>query len=139
VTIIPLPKGPRNLSRVVAFLSALPITRAYDVKIVEHRAERTDPQNNALWGVAYKALSEHTGYQPHELHEEMCKRFFGVVTREVLGNFVARPARTTTHDENGNRDVMPWDKFCDFYRAIQLLGDELGCWIPDPDPMKKTR
>jgi hypothetical protein len=127
-----------SLVRINAVLSALVQHQPVRVTLDQVRNSRSYHQNNALW-MAYAILGEHTGYESQDLHEEMCKRVFGVVHREVLGKQVEKAARTTTTDENGKKDLLPWDKFCDFYRSVQLLGDSLGCYIPDPDPMKRTR
>lgn len=130
-----LAKGERDVGRVQRFVAALSTARAWKITIVEHRKERSDPQNNALWGVAYKKLAAFTGEEPSELHDIFMRRYFGEVEYEVLGEIRTRPYRTTTTDENGNRDVMPVDKFTELYRFIQKTAAEYGCDIPDPDPL----
>lgn len=134
---IDIPKG-GPIARVVAVISALSKDKAIRVTIDAVRNNRSARQNRTLW-MAYEILSEYTGYEKQELHEEMCKRFFGVVTKEILGNHVARPVRTTTTDEHGNDDVLTWERFSEFYASVQRLGDSLGCYIPDPDPTLRTR
>ena len=117
-----------------AFIDRLPVTKSWRIEIKELRKDRSSAQNNALWGVAYPVLSEATGYTPDELHEVLCRKFFGTVGVEVLGETVTRPRRTTTHDENGKRDVIDTVTFAQFYERAQQLGAELGIDIPDPDP-----
>jgi hypothetical protein len=65
----------------------------------------------------------------------MCEKFFG--TKEILGS--TKPIRTTTTDESGKRDVIPMDKFQEFYAMAQRIGAELGVYVPDPDRSKRTR
>ena len=125
----------RVLGNLHGFIDRLPKTKAWKVEIAQSRKSRTDPQNHALFGVAYPALMEPTGFTKDELHEAFCKRFFGTIEREVMGQVVSKPFRTTTTDENGKRDVMPWDKFSDFYAMVQQVGAESGIYVPDPDPM----
>lgn len=133
--ILPRVEQERPLSRVVAFLAALPRQKAWRLRIDELKGDRTDHQNGALFGVAYKPLCSHIGCMPDELHEIMCERFFG--TKTVFGK--SFPIRTTTTDEDGKRDVISWDKFSEFYAMIQQVGSELGVWIPDPDRHLRTR
>lgn len=120
------------------FLAMLPADVAWEVTVRRHRKQRTDPQNAALWGVAYPPLMEHIGLrgekEREELHELFCGEFWGWVRYEILGKVKQRPRRTTTRDEHGRRDVIPWDVFCEFYAYIQQRGAQAGVYIPDPDP-----
>lgn len=131
-----LPAGAeRNLSRVMACLSAAPQEKDVKVTIGEAKKDRSLEQNNALYGVAYKALSEFTGYIAPELHEMFLRSYFGEVEVEVMGRKFVKPRRTTTTDESGKRKLLSTLEFMDFYRFIQQKGAEAGCWVPDPDPM----
>lgn len=128
----------RNLVR---FLSMLPLDQAWAVDSKRHAKSRTNPQNNALFGVAYPPLMDHIGLrgdkEREELHELLCGDYFGWVRYEILGKVKQRPRRTTTRDEQGKRDVLPWDQFGDFYAFVQQRGAEAGVFIPDPDPAMK--
>ena len=117
-----------------AFVDRLPETKSWRVDVKEYRKDRTDAQNAALFGVAYPAFRD-TGYTPDELHDAFCRRFFGTVEREVMGETVVVPRRTTTRDSRGARDVISRDDFSDFYRMVQQVGAEAGIDVPDPDPM----
>jgi hypothetical protein len=130
-----LSKGIRSLTRLFACLSALPTDIDVKVTIAEAKKERSNPQNNALYGVAYKTLGDFCGYTAPELHDAMLRAYFGEVTKEVLGQVSKVPRRTTTTDENGKRSLLTTREFCDFYSFIQQKGAEIGCWVPDPDPM----
>lgn len=124
------------------FVDALPVDKAWTVKVEPFRKPRTDPQNAALWGVAYPPLMDHIGLrgerEREELHELLCGEFFGWVRYQILGKVKQRPRRTTTRDEHGRREVVPWDVFCEFYAFIQQRGAEVGVFIPDPDPCMRA-
>ena len=117
-----------------AFVDRLPETKSWRVEVKEYRKDRTDAQNAALFGVAYPAFRD-TGYTPDELHDALCRRFFGTIERQVMGETVVAPRRTTTRDSRGARDVISREVFSDFYRMVQQIGAEVGIDVPDPDPM----
>jgi hypothetical protein len=96
---------------------------------------RTMQQNRALFGHAYKILRAETGHSVDELHDFFCRRFFGEAEVLMFGRTVTKPARTTTIDELGRRDILKWDRFSDFFEGVrEFAASELGCDIPDPDP-----
>jgi hypothetical protein len=121
-------------SNLHAFIDKLPASRSYQVEVKEYRRERTDPQNHALFGVAYPALERETGFTKDELHEAFCKRFFGTVEKEFAGEIVSKPYRTTTTGPDGRRDVLGTADFARFYDMVQQAGAEAGIYVPDPDP-----
>lgn len=133
-----LPKGRTAAHRVCAFLEGLPLDKAWEVTVREHKRKRSDQQNAALWGLAYKTLSEFMGLRGSEeievLHETICRLYFGEVKHEVLGATVTRPKRTTTTDETGKRSVLTIPEFMDFFAFVQQRASSVGCFIPDPDP-----
>lgn len=120
-----------------AFIDRLPDAKSWKVEIKELRKERTDPQNHALFGVAYPALEVATGFTKDELHEAFCRRFFGTVECEIAGQIIKRPYRTTTTGPDGKRDVMPPNDFARFYDMVQMVGAEAGIDVPSPDPLWK--
>lgn len=122
------------LSNVHAFVDRLPATKSWRIEIKEARKERTDDQNRALFGVAYPAIKAVTGDDIDDLHESFCGKFFGWVDREVMGEIRRRPYRTTTTNENGERDVLPTIQFAEFYSTVQRIAAEVGIDVPDPDP-----
>lgn len=128
-----LEKGPRDLTTIVRFLSSLSPTRAWEVVVKRKTKPRSDPQNNALWGVAYKRLSDFTGYEMDELHRMFMKGFFGVKIVQVGDLSEELPIRTTTTDESGERSVMSVEEFSALYDYIQRKAASIGCHIPDPD------
>lgn len=135
--VLPRTDGPRNLARVVAFISALPTNKPWRVRIDEYKGDRTDRQNAALFGVAYPPLCKYLNCLDEDLHDVMCQKFFGVKT--ILG--VQKPLRTTTRGVDGKRDVIDFEKFSNFYAMVQQVGAELPdpVWVPDPDRSLRTR
>lgn len=137
-----LHKGDPNREMVRAnlgsFLDRLPDTKSWQIDVKEYRKSRSNAHNNALFGVAYPAICHETGYDPDELHDAMCRKFFGTAGVDVLGVTIIRPVRTTTTDENGRRDVMAAGDFADFYAMVQRIGAEAGIDVPDPDPLRNA-
>lgn len=123
------------LGALIGLLQALKPDWEWVVTIKRYRKDRTAEQNNALFGVAYKAITEATGHEDHDLHEFFCGEFFGWVERDVFGQRKRKPRRTTTRDEHGKRDVLPTDKFAELYDFIQRRMAVFGVYVPDPDPM----
>lgn len=130
-----LRKGPRNFTSLVAFLSALPQDKEFQVTISDVKKERSNLQNRALWGCAYRTLSEATGNDPEDLHTYFCGEFFGWTEYEVMGATRKRPGRTTTKDQDGKRDVISTAQLSDFYAFVQQRAAEIGFYVPDPDPL----
>jgi len=125
------------LANVIRFLQSLPDGRGWEIIVRPLAKARSDRQNNALFGVAYPALSKQTGNDVNALHYFFCGEFFGWVELWP-GSEHRRPFRTTTRDEHGKRDVISWDWFSDFYGYIQQRGAEQGWFVPDPDPYRSA-
>lgn len=130
---------PQVLANIHAFVDRLPLSKSWRVEIKEARNERSGDQNRALFGVAYPVLEEATGYTKEELHFEFNGRFFGFVEYQIFGETRRKPRRTTTTDENGDRDVVPAKVFADFYDMVQRVGAEAGIDVPSPNPFWQER
>jgi hypothetical protein len=129
------PERPQVLANALAFLQRLPESKSWRIEIKEARRERTLSQCNALFGVAYPPLVDATGYTADELHEAFCRKFFGTVGIDVMGECVTRARRTTTTNEHGERDVIDRATFAEFYDLVQRIGAECGVDVPSPDPL----
>ncbi len=125
----------RVLARLIRFVHGWNFTR-HPLEIVCDRFSmgRTVQQNKALFGHAYKILRGETGHTLEELHDVMCRGFFGEVEVEVMGRVISKPARTTTTDEHGKRNVLKWDRFSDFFEYVRQQAADINVEIPDPDP-----
>lgn len=140
-----LPKGERlkALARIAAFLSGLPAMKAWRIEVTEARSQRSIQQLRYLWGVAYKRLSDFTGYEVDDVSEFMCGTYYG--WREVKvpktptnpTGLASRPVRTTTTDENGKRAVISKVEFMDYVAFVQRFAASKGVYIPDPDEMEE--
>jgi hypothetical protein len=135
----PLEKRQARLESIRIFLAGLPFAKPWEVLVRPPKTDRSERQNNALWGVAYPPLIEHTGHTGPRLHDHFLREWFGEVEYEVCGKKRTRPRRTTTTDEQGKRDLLGTDEFASFYSFLQQQGAEIGVYIPDPDPLLRVR
>jgi hypothetical protein len=130
----------RVRANVHAYVDALPDTRDWRIEIREARKERTLDQNAAMFGVAYATIMESAGLEGDDdkkrLHWNMCGDFFGWVDKPLLGRV---PVRTTTTNENGERDVIDTATAARMYDFIQRQAAEYGIVVPDPDPFYRSR
>lgn len=121
-------------SLIAAILRYLPGQRL-EVRVRRMRRQRSDLQNRALWGCAYKALTEQTGNDPEDLHTYFCGERWGWKAVKVMDQVKRVPVRTTTRDEDGNRDVLGTLDMAEFYDFIQRRAAAVGYDVPDPDPL----
>lgn len=121
----------RSLVRLLDnFLPGKPL----EVTVERKKRERTDLQNRALWGCAYKALREQSGNDVNDLHDFFCGEFFGWVTEDIMGQVKKKPRRSTTRNEKGERDVLSTVEMAGFYDFVQMRAAQAGFDVPDPDP-----
>lgn len=122
------------------FIARLPDSKSWEIEIRQHVKRRSDKQRSALFGAAYKALMEFSGLQgsedKEELHRYFCGEWFGWVY-DKIGN--RKPCRTTTKNERGERDEISVAEALDFYAFLQRRGAEVGCYVPDPDPLYREQ
>lgn len=131
---------PAIRARLAKFLDAWPDSIPCEITVQRLVKSRSNRQNAALWGVAYKVLSDATGYRDTELHEYFCGGFFGWETFFFMDMKKRRPRRTTTTNEQGERDVLSTETFCEFYAFIQQRAAEtVQVNVPDPDPMYQVK
>jgi hypothetical protein len=137
-----LPKGVARegkLAGITKFILAMSPGKALKITVAEHRSSRSDQQNAYLWR-CYEIFGNHLGYDKDEMHVVLLERYFGTVEKKVPRSknhpdgIKHVPRRTTTHDENGKRDVLAWDAFADYVAFVQRLAARNGCFIPDPNP-----
>ncbi len=128
------------INRLLDVAMNLPLNKAWRFVWKTARSERSEKQNAALWGCAYKYLKKETGSDEDSMHEFFCGEFFGWVEKVVFGRRKIRPKRTTTTDEDGNKDIISTLQFMNFYEFIQRkMATDFGYDVPDPDPDWKRR
>lgn len=136
---IPKGKAANIVAKLSAFIGMLSPMKAWRVEITEAKSQRSIQQLRYLWGVAYKRLSDYTGYEVDDVSEFMCGTYYG--WREVKvpktptnpTGLASRPVRTTTTDENGKRAVIGKMEFVDYVAFVQRFAASKGVYIPDPD------
>lgn len=103
---------------------------------------RTNEQNNYLFGICYPPIAEAMGYEvdgDNGIHAFMCGTHFGWVDKPVPKTprnpegIASFPRRTTTRDENGDRDVLKGPEFSKFIDTVQRIAAKAGVFIPDPE------
>lgn len=140
-----LPKEPETrrsvrIQRIAARLADVPLDEVWQLILQPFRHQRTNQQNRYLRGVCTKMLSEHLGYEEQEMHDLLCGLHFGWVEKKVPPTpnnprgVKDIPARTTTANEDGEREVLDKRDFWDYVEFVQRFGAENNCVIPDPDP-----
>lgn len=112
---------------------------AWRIEIKRYRKPRTQDANEYLWACGYVTMVRELGFTSEEWHEEMCMRYFGKREVRKPGGIEWKPVRTTTTNENGDRDVLPGKEFWDFVEFIRRQAAEGGVYIQEPDPFWKER
>lgn len=106
-------------------MNALP-GKQLRVEVCEYRRRRSDDQNRALWGVAYRTLSEATGNDSEDLHTYFLGEWAGWEVIQVMGQTRRVPKRRSSK--------LTTVEFSDFYAFIQQRSAEtVGVYVPDPD------
>lgn len=123
-----LSKGPGRsiiLANAIAFISALPESTDWRITIDRVRKTRTNDQNAALWGCAYKALHEATGNDPEDLHTFFLGEWSGWDVIDVMGQQRRVPKRRSSK--------ITTVEFSEFYEFIQRRAAECGYNVPSPN------
>ena len=123
----PVPATGRQAAaqRIAAFIESAVPGKPLRVTVEVAKRQRSDPQNHALWGVAYKALKDATGNDPSDLHDFFLGEHFGWEVVEVLGQKKRRPVRRSSK--------LSTVEFSEFYAFIQQRAAECGYYVPDPN------
>lgn len=127
-----LPKETAEMRRarvagIATFLGALDLQRPWELTIQLFRRTRSSQQNRALWGLAYKMISDETGYELEELHEYYLGTHFGWTVKTVFGQKKRVP--------NKRSSKLSTVEFNEYFAFIQRhAAQHLGLYIPDPDP-----
>jgi hypothetical protein len=95
------------------------------VTVGQYCKSRSNQQNRALFGVAYKVLSEATGNDPEDLHRYFKGEYGGWEVMEVMGQKCKVPKIRSSS--------MTTSEFSDFYQFIQRRAARAGYNVPDPN------
>lgn len=88
----------------------------------KRRAQRSDRQNRAYFGIVVAMLAEHCGYEPDEMHEALAWKFLGI---DQAGDPLPRRRSTAG---------LTTAEFEDYVgRVRRWAAEELGCDIPEPN------
>ncbi len=129
----------KQIEHIARFLAILSPAKAWKIEVSEARSERSIQQCRFLNGIAYKAISDATGYERDDISEYLCARYFGEREKRVPkstscpSGIESVPVRTTTTDESGNRSVLSKTEFADYVAFVQRFAAQRGIYIPDPD------
>ena len=136
--LIPATERDRAIELLANFVRHYLPGKELSVDVEEFAEERTGKQRRALFGVAYKSLMDQMGLagerEKDQLHEMMCGEYFGWRDASTMGATSRVPARTTTRNEAGERDVLSVRQQMAFYAWLQRRAAEYGYEIPDPEP-----
>lgn len=130
----------RILEALCTTLESLPMDRAWRIEWAEHKATRSNAQNNYWHGVIVDALVAPTGYEHDEVHEFLCGSHFGWKDKRVPktprnpSGLDSVPVRTTTRDEHGNHSLLSKTEFADLVDFGIRFAAKRGIVIPPPDP-----
>lgn len=101
----------------------------YELYVQRLRAARSQQANRYYWGVVIKALCDHTGYTPDELHEVLKQKFLPKSLAlldgngDVKGEFVM----------GGSTAKLKVDEFHAYLEQVRrFAAEELGVYTPDP-------
>jgi hypothetical protein len=108
----------RELERWIDFLRVQPLP--FEVECKKWRKPRTLTANAYLWAYVYGPAKAVLGFSEEEWHEYWCIEYFGGVPYMRLdGTEGQRPKRTTTKNEQGDKDVLKGDQFNDFLTFVE--------------------
>lgn len=125
---------PQVLTYCVSFLQKLAVEKPqqkWSVKIEEAKRARSLGSNNFYWGFVVTPMAEALGYSENEMHDELLGSYFGWVQKEFRGHVRDVPRRTTTTNENGERDVLTGERMRLYMAHCQKIAAEMGVCLPD--------
>lgn len=103
----------------------------YTVTIEREVQSRSGKANAAYWATIVTPISEHTGYEPDEVHE-LLKRFCNPKVVTVTDKETGVVEEVTI---GGSTASMTNEEFTIYFkRCQQFAAEKLDCYCPDPDP-----
>lgn len=118
-----------DLSRLVAYASALIRDKAIKVTVAEHRNTRSDQQNRFLW-MTYQYIIDQggeamAGWEKEDLHQLFLGEHFGWEKLSGFGMKRMKPIRRSSK--------LTTVEFIEFVEFIQRYMAERGVYLPDPN------
>jgi hypothetical protein len=98
---------------------------SYWVELKQFRDTRSNRQNAYYWGVVIKILSDHTGFDPEEMHEVLKQKF---LTKFVVIQSTAEEVKITR--STSNLSTEEFEKYMEDVRRFSI--QDLDCFIPLP-------
>lgn len=141
-----LPGARRDARPVCEHINELDDNVVWRVTIEQRKQKRSEEQLGYYWAVVVKLLSEHTGYETHEVHHVCCGLYFGWKDRKVPRTprnpqgVESVPIRTTSVNERGRYaplTILKFAEFCDF--VIRIASEKFGIAVPPPDKDWKAK
>ncbi len=106
------------------------------VQIGPELVVRSLNQNAYMWGVVYHAISEHTGYEPEEVHDLMKQMFLPKAVCIADGNGVVVEDRVIG---GSTRHLSTGDMTEYIERVRRFAAETWGLVVEDPDPAWRER
>jgi hypothetical protein len=91
-----------------------------------YKKPRSIPFNRFYFVSIVTPLAAHCGESPAETHRLLCGDYWGWVMKEFNGHMREVPRRTTTTNEEGKRDVLPWDQMSNFVEHSRSVAGMMG-------------
>lgn len=96
------------------------LTGKVEIVVKKFKKNRSVPQNSYLWGVVYKLISDHTGYESADLHNHFKAHFL----KKKVGGL-------TTFYSTTKLDTLQFGEYIE--KIKDFAAKRLDVHIPDPD------
>lgn len=117
---------PHGQQALLDCLAQLDPNKRYTVTVDHYKKARSLGSNNYYWGFVVTPMSEHCGYSPDEMHEELLGSFFGWKEKSFVGNTRRYPKRSTTRDENGEKKLISGELMQAYIHHCEALAARMG-------------
>lgn len=102
----------------------------YELTLERWVSSRSAKQNRAYWACIVAPISEHTGYQPDEVHE-LLKHYCNPKTVEVVNKATGEVDEVTIGGSTAGMNVEEFNLY--FARCQQFAAETLDTICPDPN------
>lgn len=97
-------------------------------EVRKYKRPRSLGMNAAHWAGVITPMAEFIGDSPEEVHRDLCGAYWGWVDTAWGGR---KPRRTTTHNEQGEKDVLDWEAMSNFMQFCRVKAAEIGAPISE--------